>query len=422
MKIHAYSSSLKIPLCFIITGILEMTAFFITAVLFQSDIHVTAPRSPYGWGLTHLFVLGWASMIAMGAVYQLVPVVLNQSLFSQRMGGLHYVFYLVGHTGLIFGFFFFNPRWIAVFCTLLFLAILLFVLNIGITLLRAGQWNPVTLHAGSALVCLILTASSGMFMGFDFTLGKLGVSHDQLLYTHIWLGVAGWFGNLIIGFSYKLLPMFSISHNHPVQWQNRTFILFNLAVAGGALSNLTGIGPWSRFSIMLLAVAFCLYVYALHQIRQAGIKKNPGAGIHFTLRVNLLTALCLLGFAVGSFFVSQPSFFILTVWIGLWGWVYLTIIGYLSKIVPFLWWTFQYGNQVGKNKVPLLSEMIQEKKLKRALYVVGFAFLGTVPGIVTSSTFLFQAGFLLFSLSSLYAISTIGNVFTFRSKEEKACV
>lgn len=413
MNIRAESSSLKIPLLFIVTGILEMVVFFLTSLLFLSDIHVTAPRYPSGWGFTHLFVLGWASMVTMGALYQLVPVVLNHPLYSKRLGVPHYALYLIGHLGLIFGFFLFDPRWIAVFAIILFLAILLFVLNIGITLFQAKQWNPVTLHAGCALLCLMLTALSGMFMGFDFFLGKWGVTHDQLLCAHIWLGVAGWFGNLIIGFSYKLFPMFSISHNYPDKWQKRALILFNLSILGGAGSNLLGSDFVNRFSIMVLAVAFCLFVYALYQIRQAGIKKNPGAGIAFTLKINMLMALYLLLFAAFSFFISDPSSFILSIWIGLWGWIYFTIIGYLSKIVPFLWWTFKYGDQVGKKKVPLLSHMIQEKKVRWGLNGVAIAFIGTVLGLVTSSVLLFQAGFILFSLASLYYISFIGKVFTY---------
>ena len=44
-------------------------------------------------------------MIAMGAVYQLVPVVLqNHKLFSERLGYIQYGVFTLGFAGLVIGF------------------------------------------------------------------------------------------------------------------------------------------------------------------------------------------------------------------------------------------------------------------------------------------------------------------------------
>ncbi|MEH7482808.1 hypothetical protein V7157_17470, partial [Neobacillus drentensis] len=42
-------------------------------------------------------------------------------------------------------------------------------------------------------------------------------------------------------------------------------------------------------------------------------------------------------------------------------WIVLSIVSYLYKIVPFLWWTYKYSKEIGKNKVPSLKEMMNEK-------------------------------------------------------------
>ncbi|MGA9227441.1 MAG: hypothetical protein WB217_13940, partial [Mesobacillus sp.] len=42
-------------------------------------------------------------------------------------------------------------------------------------------------------------------------------------------------------------------------------------------------------------------------------------------------------------------------------WIAFSIIGYLYKIVPFLWWTHKYSKEIGKQKVPSLKEMMDEK-------------------------------------------------------------
>jgi hypothetical protein len=42
-------------------------------------------------------------------------------------------------------------------------------------------------------------------------------------------------------------------------------------------------------------------------------------------------------------------------------WIVLSILGYLYKIVPFLWWTHKYSKEIGKQSVPALKEMMNEK-------------------------------------------------------------
>lgn len=409
---QSQSSSLKLPLIFIITGILELVGFFLLSLISLSEINPLSPRYPSGWAFTHLFVLGGASMIAMGAVYQLVPVVINRSLYSKWLGFVHYGFFVIGHIGLVIGFSLFQTNWMALFATFLFLAILLFAINIVITLVQAKQWDTVTIHVIFALLCLSLAGLTGMLMGYNYALGQVGLTHNQLLLAHLWLGTAGWFGNLIVGFTYKLLPMFSISHNYPVKPQKIALILLNIAILSGAGSAFLGADTViTKLPFALLALGFLCFIYATRQIRQSGIKKNPGAGIAFTLKINTFMALTLLFIAGAVFFASGQHLFIVSIWIGLWGWVYFTIIGYMSKIVPFLWWTFKYGSHVGKEKVPMLHQLISEKRVYWLLNVNALSFLITTLGIAISAPYLFSMGFILFLLSGLFYISIIGWVF-----------
>ena len=50
--------------------------------------------------ITHMAVLGWAVMIVFGALYQLVPVVFETSLFSEKLAKI--TFYLSGISVLFF--------------------------------------------------------------------------------------------------------------------------------------------------------------------------------------------------------------------------------------------------------------------------------------------------------------------------------
>src|SRR5690606_29135864 len=42
-------------------------------------------------------------------------------------------------------------------------------------------------------------------------------------------------------------------------------------------------------------------------------------------------------------------------------WIACSILGYLYKIIPFLWWTHKYSKLIGKRDVPTLKQMIDEK-------------------------------------------------------------
>src|SRR5690606_7245031 len=94
------------------------------------------------------------------------------------------------------------------------MGIALFVWNVGATMLQARLWNTITVSTAFALVYLLLTAVIGTIMGLNFAFPIWLEGHDRLLGTHIWLGFIGWFGMLITGFSYKMLPMFYLSHGH----------------------------------------------------------------------------------------------------------------------------------------------------------------------------------------------------------------
>ena len=94
----------RLPFLFIITGIAGFALFHGASLLSLSGWLGEELRGPDGWFHIHLFVLGWATMLAMGAVYQLINVILQSSLYSERLGYVHYALFSVGLFGLLVGF------------------------------------------------------------------------------------------------------------------------------------------------------------------------------------------------------------------------------------------------------------------------------------------------------------------------------
>ena len=53
-------------------------------------------RIPAIWSAAHLLILGWALMVAMGAMYQLVPVAFLTKIWNETFGFIQFVVTAVG--------------------------------------------------------------------------------------------------------------------------------------------------------------------------------------------------------------------------------------------------------------------------------------------------------------------------------------
>jgi hypothetical protein len=410
-------ASFRIPFMFIATGIIAFLLFHAMSLSSFAQWTSEYPRGPEGWTNTHLLVLGWGTMIAMGAVYQLMNVVLQKDLYSRPIGYVHYGCFALGTAGLLIGFFRGNILWIGAFATLAFVGILLFAWNIGRALIQANQWNTITVGAGLSLLYLVFTGLTGMAMGLDFPFNYLGHWHDRLLGAHLWFGAVGWFGQLIIAFSYKMLPMFYLSHGHSTVWEKPILYLWNGAVILGAAAFLSGTGlalTWLAF--LLLACAFVCYNLQISNIMKKKHKTGPGEGVVFTVwAVRGLTAFLFLVLIYAAIFpheVLRIENAVILGWVYLWGWVAFTILGYMSKIVPFLWWTHKYGALVGKQPTPSLSKMIDERWVRALLHLTGTGMVVLVAGLALGSSLAVAIGGTAMSIFAIGYMAIVALVFS----------
>lgn len=407
----------RLPFLFIITGIISFVLFQTLSLFDLANWISEHPRNPEGWFRIHLLVLGWATMIAMGAVYQLINVVLQSKIYSKKLGFVHYGFFTIGTAGLLIGFQTLRVVWIAWFATMAFIGILLFVWNIGATLLRASQWNAITISTGCAVVYLTLTGVTGMMMGLNFGFQLWEDFHEQLLGAHILFGTLGWFGILITGFTYKMLPMFYLSHQFPTSMQKVILLLWNAGVWLGALSFLFEWSMlWKGFGLLFIVLALVAFNLHISQIYKHRHKPNPGTGIVWSIlaaRALLIVGLVLIPlFALFPDRMIQSEIIVMIGWVYLWGWVAITILGYLSKIAPFLWWTHKYGPQVGKAKIPTMAQLIDDRKVNIGLAAIVISLGLLLLGIGFSLPRLMTFGGCSLSLFSLVYIGLILRVFT----------
>ncbi|HET6872498.1 MAG TPA: hypothetical protein VFH42_05860, partial [Sporolactobacillaceae bacterium] len=266
----------------------------------------------------------------------------------------------------------------------------------------------------SALIYLFLTVSLGITMVIDFLHPFLGDFHDRLFAIHVTFGVLGWFTLLIMGFSFKLVPMFSLSHNYESKWASRSIGLLNLGLVCLTFGFLFATPLIKVIGCVLTPLSLLSYAKQMQLILKNRLRKRLDIGVKTALSAGPFTFIVLILAVVCALLCHQPFPLSALMYTTITGWIGVFILGFLFKIVPFLWWTFKYSSQIGHTSVPSLKDLTNEKRGK--IWFVGFYILIFLNAMCL--TFHFRTGIqwvqaLIFLNTLLYAMDLV-KVITFK--------
>ncbi len=407
------AAAIDLPLRYMISGLVFAVLAFGFALAYAPSFLDGVFLTPHLLAVTHLTALGWLTMVAMGAMYQFVPVVLNVPIFSERLGKMNFYVYLAGVAGLICEMGTGRMQTVAWPAALLVLAIGFFLYNMMRTLAQVRCWPLAGWFIAAALTSLGLVVTAGFVLALNLVLGFLPLSQLAFVEAHAHLAVLGWLGMLVIGVSYKLTPMFALSHPFD-EWRlgRPVFVVLAVAVVGLFVSLLFRLGPLPlRASALLAACAVGLYAWDYARMLRVR-RRRP---IDLTQRHTIAGVCCLvLAGLFGLTLVATPAdadfharLQMAYAVVALGGWLGLTTLGQLYKIVPFLVWTHRFAPRMGRERVPLLQEMypLRLAQVGLALLVAGLAvatasiLAGWLPGI--------QAGFSLCTTGAAIAATNL---------------
>src|SRR5690625_3806818 len=92
------STNVMLPMGFIMFALLSFGASQLI-LLFHTDMLLQGSfRVPSIWMVTHFLLLGFAVMVVMGAMYQLVPVAFLTPIFSEKFGFIQFAVTIIGFT------------------------------------------------------------------------------------------------------------------------------------------------------------------------------------------------------------------------------------------------------------------------------------------------------------------------------------
>lgn len=338
---------------------------------------IAAWRAPETLIVVHLIVIGWLSLMMLGALYQFVPVMTNSRLFSQRLPIIAFVAIVIGLGGMVAGFAALGGSdLVPLYClplggALVLAGFALGAFNITATLWRAYPFPIQATFVAIGLGFLLLTGGIGLCFALALALPNLpalliGLLREGLA-AHVAAGLGGWFTLTAMGVSYRLLSMFMLA---PEEASGATYAALTLtplgllvmivAVSLGEGGNMPGV-----IGVTMAALGIAFYLFDIAKLYR--IRKRR----HLELNsIAAAAAISCLAFAVvataaaaltGRFERYETAL----VYLFIFGWLSGLGLSQLYKIVPFMTWLDVFGKRLGKGPVPRVQDLVNEPRARR---------------------------------------------------------
>lgn len=329
------------------------------------------PRTPALLAATHCITLGFMAVIMMGAMQQILPVVIGSPMPASGITvWITFLPLLSGALLLPAGFVLGQPALLNLAWPLLLLAFLAFIGASLVSLARAPARHATRSAILLSIFALGGAVGTGILLAHGYATGTVFADAGRLLAIHVTLMLGGWVMLLIIGVSYQVVPMFQLTPNYP-KWLTATLAP---AIFGALLLSMFPLLPGIELywlSVMaqtlLWIAAGCFAMVTLDLQRRRRRRVADATLSFFRLGMLALLGAALLAMAT-PWLPASNHLETLTVMIFLLGFAMSVMHGMLYKIVPFLIWFHLFRGGI-KTGVPNMKEIIAERWMWRHLWL-----------------------------------------------------
>jgi hypothetical protein len=291
--------------------------------------------------VVHLVTLGWISASILGAFYIVAPLAFGMPFAARRADALACVSFWAGTLGMVLGF------WWAAYALvgLASLAVLAAVAIVAVRAIRglraARMPFGVSLHIALAFANMLLAGSAGLLMALGRGWGFATWSPLAAAAAHAHLAVLGWGVMMIVGVSYRLVPMFlpaAMPTGRALAWSAVLLEIGTLGIAWALVIAQT-IAPWA----LVVVAAFVAF---LRQVRGIlGDRRPRPKDLHgrdwSTWQTHAAMLYLVIAVALGLWIVlaaSSPAL----VWAygvtGILGFVAQMVVGIQGRLLPMHAW------------------------------------------------------------------------------------
>lgn len=365
--------------------------FFITAplfiiacafiVLFSGETLWLSRWQPNMLMLTHGFTLGFLTMVMMGALLQLLPVIGGVGIKHPRLIATYsHLLYVLGVITLMLSFYVTTPWLTLTAMALLALGFSLYTGSVAWVLIKKMSEGSSIIGFRLAIIILVIVVSLGLILLANragihlppFLLGK------QVTDLHALTGLVGWASMMIVAVSFQVLPMFHVAPNMPKLIRKflapAIFLLLMLFVISGELA------------LSLIFLSHSVFAIALFYVINRRKRKVPDTSIkYWQLAASSLLLLNVLYFLPDHYYVGAydiiydasyqgkesslsfllPDKTLLLTAIFIYFYLISVIQGMLLKITPFLSYTHLQQRCLidfsGMQFIPHMHEFMNKK-------------------------------------------------------------
>jgi len=322
--------------------------------------------------VTHFLTLGFLAMSMLGAMMQLIPVLMGMVIPRPVL------FSTVIHTTLFLGSASLGLAWLLRINQLFVAAMVLlgFCFTVFITLAAERLLYSKNRHVTRsimllALLALSLTASLGIYLASGYAWQTISLAR-QLTDLHLSWGLLGWVLLLIMAVAYQVIPMFQITDEYPVihqRWVHWSVLITLLGLSTGYVWPMLAPAETLK-ALSSILLAGCLLIFALTTLWVLHNRRRqlPDLTLNFwRLAMVSLVSLALLWMIAAFTNLDLPELLFAVLMIH--GFAMTTINGMMYKIIPFIIWLHlsvhnknlrDEGNRSSQVKVPHMRKIISE--------------------------------------------------------------
>ena len=203
---HTRGPSSALPLAYYVFAHLGLAAALLALAI---DPSVPGPSFYHARmiALVHALTLAWITGSILGSFYVVAPLALRLDLPVGRRDWIACAAFASGTAGMIAHFWIDRSDGMAWSAGMVTLAILWVALRGWSGLPNASAPRAVKLHVALAFINILAAAMLGILVGFNRGRGFITVSPLATLFAHIHLAAVGWATMMVVGLSYRLIPM-----------------------------------------------------------------------------------------------------------------------------------------------------------------------------------------------------------------------
>jgi hypothetical protein len=354
--------------------------FFLTApvflllaallLLWSGAEALEARQSPATLALTHLITLGFMTMVMIGAMMQMLPVLAGSPVPGPlATAAVVHVGLALGTLMLAAGFLSGQPWMLEAGAVALGAGFLVFGAAIIISLLRARVQNNTVramwLPAASLLPAVVIGVALALSLGLGWSLPNLSLRD-----LHPGWALLGWTGLLVVGVAYQVVPMFQITPAYPrsmIRYLGATIIVL---LGAWSLARWFDAGDWGVLAAacaLAISTAYALFGVVTIALQRRRKRRLPDVTLDFwRLGMSSLVAASVLWAVRVAFPWEWPAAFdVLIGVLVLVGFAVSVISGMLYKIMSFLAWFHLQAITGAGRVVPNMKKILGDASQRR---------------------------------------------------------